>query len=354
MVDSINVTGLSVAGRIDAPDPKNGQVAIQKNLDFSNPTSASIDFNSVNQQQTIGVIRTLFCDNTSNPSEIVVQALGTGQNFTVPAYAEGYFPIISRLNAGIVLTTDGGATKPVGVTFFNYDIAPVVWYKYGASNKDVAQAVRGALPENTATGGNVDARPFLIAGKSPTGTVKTVNVDANGALMIANLAVTIGAVYGPDAVGAAPAFAPLTIGAIDSAGKVQRLNLTAANELYVADLQGRTSLSSILAQITTAVTRLTSILAFTQGGAASTITSFAGTTVNTTILVPNANRKGAIIFNDSTSAMRLAFGLVDSTVDYSVLVQPGDSYALNASDYTGAVRCSWITANGFARITEIS
>jgi len=350
MVDTINVSGLTTAGRIDAPDPKNGQVAIQKNLNMSAAASFSIDFNAVNQQQTIGVIRTMFADNTSNPSEIIVDALGTGQRFTIPAYAEGYFPIISRLNAGIVLTTDGGATGLVGVTFFNYDIPAVVWYKYGAVNKDIAQRVQGALPDGAAIAGPYSSSQ-LVAGRDPTGKVKTFSVDANGALQIANLNVTIGAVFGVDAVGVVPTKAPQLFGVLDSAGKIAIPALNADGEFKVRDDDVANAVDAAKVAIKASVDALKTQL---TGPANSAITAPAANVASVTILALNANRKGVSIYNDSTERLKLALGDYDATVIYSTIVEPGGTFTLGNGDYTGKINGAWVAANGSARVTEFS
>lgn len=350
MVDSINVTGLTVAGRIDAPDPKNGQIAIQKNLDMSNAASFSIDFNSVNQQQTIGVIRTLFADNTSNPSEIVVQALGTGQRFTIPAYAEGYFPIISRLNAGIVLTTNGGATSVVGVTFFNYDIPAVVWYKYGAVNKDIAQRVQGALSDGTDISGPYSSSQ-LIAGRDPTNKVKTLSVDANGALQIANLNVTIGAVFGVDAVGVVPTKSPNLFAVLDSTGKVAIPTLNADGELKVRDDDVATA---VIAGSTSNNTKLDTIIGNTKNANANgVITSVAASLASTSIKAANLARMQLLIYNDSTATMYVALTNAASTVSYTVQIAPGGYYEAPMY-YTGPVFAVWSAVNGNARVTELS
>lgn len=341
MVDSINVTGLTIAGRIDAPDPKNGQVAIQKNLDMATAKSYSIDFTSMNQAAQIGVIRTMFADNSNNPSEIAVTALGTGQRFTIPAFAEGYFPIVSRLNAGIVLESDGGASKPVTIIFFNYDFPIGVWYKYGAVNKDVAQKVQGSLPDGADVGGQY-GNGNLVAGKTPDGKVKTVNVDANGNIVVSNLDITIGSIYGPDAVGVAPTHPGVLTAVLDSDGKVKNLALTADSELTVVD-------AKVLDKLTAIASALNA-----NKGSGSAVTKTAATTGDAQLLALNANRRGASVFNDSTAILYLLLADAVATNDnYSVQVEAGGYYELPAG-YTGKVKATWANANGAARVTEFA
>lgn len=342
MVDTINVSDLTIAGRIDAPDPKNGQIAIQKNLSFAQAASYTLDFGVLNQSATIGVIRTLFCDNSNNPSEISVQVMGTGQKFTVPGNAEGYFPITSRINSAIILESEGGAEKNVVVIFYNYDIPPAVWYKYGAINKDIPIKAQGANPAGSVIAGSEYPNPDLIAAVDPDGKVRYVTVDGNGALRIANLDVTIGAVFGPDAVGGAPTHPGLLMAVLDSAGNVKNLALNADGELLAHDSKVIDAVNALKAAVISGATAPTS----------STITSVASAVANTPILAANPDRKGVCVFNNSAAVLRLALGDVDATVIYSVAVQPGDTYLLGNGDYTGIIRGSWVAANGNAFVTE--
>ena len=344
MVDSINVSDLTVAGRIDKPDPNNGQVAIQKNLDMSNASSFSIDFNAVNQQQTIGVIRTLFADNTSNPSEIVVDALGTGQRFTIPAYSEGYFPIISRLNAGIVLTTAGGATSRVGVTFFNYDIPAVVWYKYGAANKDIAQRVQGAISAGQpATGPYSDG--ILFSGVDSGGIVRRVAVNASGQVGVDFTNITIGNVKEADGDNKA-------LGAMADAAATD--NDYGAWSLIALTKRAVIFLRNISNGANGTLTRLDTLAANTKNAGVGSLSSVPSQLTNIALLVSNPSRMQATVYNESTSVLRIGLSATAVTpTSYTVQVQPGGYYEVPAY-YTGTVRGLWDSADGFARVTELS
>ncbi len=70
----------------------------------------------------------------------------------------------------------------------------------------------------------------------------------------------------------------------------------------------------------------------------------------TTLLEANSDRKNAIIINDSTATMFLAFGAAASTSSYSAKVMPGDGW--EAEGFTGLISAVWSAANGVARITE--
>lgn len=94
-----------------------------------------------------------------------------------------------------------------------------------------------------------------------------------------------------------------------------------------------------------------------DGPTAGAITSVNDTASDTTILAANAARKGASIFNDSTSILYLALANVtSSTTVYTVQVQGGQFYELPLCDggvYTGVIKGIWSAdASGAARVTE--
>lgn len=93
--------------------------------------------------------------------------------------------------------------------------------------------------------------------------------------------------------------------------------------------------------------------------ATGTITSVNDAAASTTILASNANRKGATVFNDSTSILYLALSnTTASTTVYSVQVPAGGYYELPVCDcgvYTGILVGIWSAdASGAARITELT
>jgi len=91
--------------------------------------------------------------------------------------------------------------------------------------------------------------------------------------------------------------------------------------------------------------------------ATATRSSVADNASSVTILASNANRKAALITNDSSAVLYLALGTGPATVtDYTVTVQPsGGSYPVPAS-YTGIIVGIWATdpGDGGARVTELT
>lgn len=105
---------------------------------------------------------------------------------------------------------------------------------------------------------------------------------------------------------------------------------------------------------------LVKISTFDTGGAATgTITSVNDTASSTTILAANTSRKGATVFNDSTSVLYLA--LSDTTASatvYTVQLPANTGYELPPTEggcYTGKIVGIWSAdASGAARVTEFT
>ncbi len=87
--------------------------------------------------------------------------------------------------------------------------------------------------------------------------------------------------------------------------------------------------------------------------ATGTTTSVASSATNVTLLASNANRLGATIFNDSTQNLFVKFGATASSSSFAVKMTPGTYYEVPFS-YTGIIDGIWASANGNARITELT
>jgi hypothetical protein len=85
-----------------------------------------------------------------------------------------------------------------------------------------------------------------------------------------------------------------------------------------------------------------------------TRTSVAGAIVDTLILVANANRYGATVYNDSSAVLYLALGTTAaSATDYTVQMVANAYYEVPFS-YTGQIRGIWSAATGTARVGEVT
>lgn len=108
------------------------------------------------------------------------------------------------------------------------------------------------------------------------------------------------------------------------------------------------SLPVALASDDALVTLVTAPATGTQSIVASSAT-------DVTILVANASRKGAYIYNDSTQVLFLL--LSNATSSATVFTQKmaaGDAFSILPGGYTGIIKGIWASANGSARVTEFS
>lgn len=115
---------------------------------------------------------------------------------------------------------------------------------------------------------------------------------------------------------------------------------------------GTFSLMALFKRLLQGITTLTGKWSAATG-AKSNVPSSA---TSVTILASNANRKGAIIYNDSTQILYLDLsGGTASSSSYSVQI-PANGYfeVPGPSIYSGAITGIWAAANGNARVTEFS
>lgn len=90
--------------------------------------------------------------------------------------------------------------------------------------------------------------------------------------------------------------------------------------------------------------------------ATGTLTQVASTiTASTTLLAANTARLGAMVFNDSTSLLYLSLAATCTTTAHTVQVAAGGMYEVPpAYSYTGIITGTWASANGSARVTEMT
>ena len=88
--------------------------------------------------------------------------------------------------------------------------------------------------------------------------------------------------------------------------------------------------------------------------ATGTQSSVASSASNVTLLAANAARKGASIFNDSTTNLFVKFGATASTTSFAVKMIPFSYFELEFPCYTGIIDGIWDTANGSARVNEMT
>lgn len=90
-----------------------------------------------------------------------------------------------------------------------------------------------------------------------------------------------------------------------------------------------------------------------QKASTATTTQVTSVATSTTVLAANANRLGATIYNDSTKKLFTKFGTTASATDFTILIDPGAYYEV-PFNYTGRIDGIWASANGAARVTEVT
>lgn len=89
--------------------------------------------------------------------------------------------------------------------------------------------------------------------------------------------------------------------------------------------------------------------------ATSTLSNVSSSASNVTLLSSNSSRKGATIFNDSSSALYVKFGATSSTTSFTVKIAAGGYFEVpGPAVYTGILDGIWDSVSGAARVTEIT
>ena len=382
------INSFVVRGELGATRAKNeGKVDLPVVLDFTSANDIILDFSAVQQQNIFSAPRSVFIDNTMNPSPISVAVSVTGQTFPVPPYAAGYFQLQSMRDSRVRLISTGGATGLTQVTVFNYETFPVVWSGFGpttALNRATISGEDGSAPASISNPLPVEGA--AIIGSAPGNTramplalYDTANniwrralADNTGKLIVSSLSAIVGAIYGNDAAGAAPTQAPVYIAGLGSDGKVRPLSTDAGgvqNTNAQATSFGPTAAGVapakppvFVAGLDTAGTTRpfavdvngSSFVVDKTGSASSTLTSVAASVSSVVILAGNTSRQGATIYNDgSTATMYVALTGTATVSAYTVALGPGDYYEIPAK-YRGAVSAIWDAASGNARVTELN
>lgn len=94
-------------------------------------------------------------------------------------------------------------------------------------------------------------------------------------------------------------------------------------------------------------------VASTPKSGTATLSNVASSATSVTLLSSNASRLGATIVNDSTQNLFVKFGTTASSTSYTVLMIPNAYYEIPFA-YTGRVDGIWASANGNARVTELT
>lgn len=95
------------------------------------------------------------------------------------------------------------------------------------------------------------------------------------------------------------------------------------------------------------------VLATVPVTATAALSAVAASVASVILLAANPLRRQAIIVNESTSVLYIAFAAVASDTIYTYLVLPAATVELPQPIFTGDISGIWVSATGSARITEL-
>lgn len=86
----------------------------------------------------------------------------------------------------------------------------------------------------------------------------------------------------------------------------------------------------------------------------TSVTSVASSASSVTLLTADDARRGCAVFNDSSAILYMKFGATATTSSYTIKMAAGTYYEFPLPCYQGVVDGIWASANGSARITELT
>jgi hypothetical protein len=87
---------------------------------------------------------------------------------------------------------------------------------------------------------------------------------------------------------------------------------------------------------------------------AAALSNVASSATSVTLKAANAGRRGLIIFNDSTQVLYAKYGASASATSFTVKIAAGGYWEMPLPIFQGVVDGLWASADGNARVTEIS
>lgn len=133
----------------------------------------------------------------------------------------------------------------------------------------------------------------------------------------------------------------------DSGGAIVP-HLTDTGEIYAVGTGGASlALSSD-------ITNLSTTLMGVRVAGASVTASVASSATAVTIQAANGSRKGLTIVNDSTQILYIKYDSTVTTSLYTFKLFPQMTFIMDEPFYTGVVSGIWASANGAAKVTELS
>lgn len=102
------------------------------------------------------------------------------------------------------------------------------------------------------------------------------------------------------------------------------------------------------------VTNFGSSVTFPAPPANATLTSVTASSVSTTLLTSNPNRRKFIAYNESGKTIKIAFAPTATQTAYTIQVPSQGVYESDLNSYTGDVSVITVSGTGSVRVTEIT
>lgn len=133
-----NAPGTNSTTTLNALVPPEGPKSIYIAIDFTVASTAQIDFTLATMGAKITAIQSLWFDNSNNSESVEIDVQGTGQVITVPAGAQGTFPVIAANRPKFVLSSPGNVI--VKTCWLNVPLPSNLWFPLASD------PVEGAAP----------------------------------------------------------------------------------------------------------------------------------------------------------------------------------------------------------------
>ena len=275
--------------------------------------------------------------NTGATTPTQAQLSGGAVTTAAPSYTTGQMNSLSLTTAGALRVDASGTTQTVSIS---------------------------GTPAVTVSSGTVTANLGTIAGVSTETTLSTRLADSTFTGRINTQGQKAMAASTPVVIASDQSAISVT-GSVTASGTVtanQGTANTAANAWFIKNSDGTNTAAVKAASTAAAATDPALVVAVspnnvvttqTASNATAVLTNVAGSATSVTVLAANTARKGAAIFNDSTTDLFCKFGTTASATSFTVKILAGGYYEIPFW-YNGIITGIWTTATGNARVTEIS
>lgn len=252
--------------------------------------------------------------NQDSSGNIGISALAST---AAPSLTTGTYNSLSLTLSGLLRVDGSGVTQPISATTLPLPT--------GAATSALQSTGNSTL--------------LTVSGQLPATLGQKTSANSMSVVIASDNTVAISAASLPLPSGAATS-------ALQTSGNSTLTSISGQLPTTLGSKVSASSLSVVLASDETVPISLPSSSTAAQTSVASSATSVS-------LLASNANRKGCIVFNDSSQILYVSFTATSTTSAYSVKLFPNSSY-MSDFIYTGVISGIWASANGAAKITEFT